>query len=105
GLAAEQTLNPALGEALLPPPHGRPADADGLRHPLRRLPIRRGEHDARPLDVLARPVAVGRDPRQLLAIRGAQNHTYLLCHGSIPQAWPIIAHLEDGSNLLNDSEH
>jgi hypothetical protein len=23
------------------------------------MPIRRGEHDARPLDVLARPVAVG----------------------------------------------
>jgi hypothetical protein len=52
-----------------------------LRHPLRRLPIRRGEHDARSLDVLARPVAVGRDRRQLRAIRGAQNHTYLLRHG------------------------
>ena len=36
-------------------------------------------------DVLVQPVAVGRDRRQLLAIRGAQNHTYLLCHGPIPQ--------------------
>jgi hypothetical protein len=35
------------------------------------MPIRRGEHDARPLDVLARPVAVGRDRHQLLALRGA----------------------------------
>ena len=78
GLVAQQTLNPALGKALLPAPHRRPADADALRHPLRRVPIRRGEHDARPLDVLARPVAVGRDRRQLLALRGAQNHTYLL---------------------------
>jgi hypothetical protein len=43
------------------------------------------EHDARPLDVLARPVAVGRDRRQLLAFRGAQNYTYLFRHGSIPQ--------------------
>jgi len=84
GLVAKQTVNPALGKALLPAPHGRPADADALRHPLRRLPIRRGEHDARPLDVLARPVTVGRNRRQLLVIRGAQNHTYLLCHGSLP---------------------
>ena len=92
GLVAQQTLDPALGKALLPPPHRRPADADALRHLLRRVPIRRGEHDARPLDVLARPVAVGRDRRQLLALRRAQHHTYLLCHGPIPQPWPNIAH-------------
>jgi hypothetical protein len=49
------------------------------------MPIRRGEHDARPLDVLARPVAVGRDRRQLLALRDAQHHTHLLCHGPLPQ--------------------
>jgi hypothetical protein len=47
--------------------------------------IRRGEHDARPLDVLTRPIAVGRNRRQLLAFRGAQDHAYLLRHGSIPQ--------------------
>src|SRR5689334_21677638 len=41
----------------------------------------RGEHDARPLHVLARPVAVGRDRRQLLALRCAHNHANLLCHG------------------------
>jgi hypothetical protein len=88
GLVAQQTFNPALGKALLPPPHRRPADADGLR-PLRRMPIRRGEHDARPLDVLARPVAVARDRRQLLALRGAQYHTYLLCHGG-PNPYSLI---------------
>src|SRR5438270_13389171 len=44
-----------LGKALLPAPPRPPADADAVRHPLGRVPIRRGEHDARPLDVLARP--------------------------------------------------
>jgi hypothetical protein len=43
------------------------------------MPIRRGEHDARLFDVLARPVAVGRNRRQLnrrqlLALRGAPYH-------------------------------
>ena len=36
GLVAQQTLDPALGKAQLPPPHRRPADADALRHLLRR---------------------------------------------------------------------
>ena len=84
GLVAQQTLNPALGKALLPPPYRRPADADALRHPLRRMPIRRGEYDVRPLGMLARPVAVGRNRRQLLALRGVQYHTDLLRHGPRP---------------------
>jgi hypothetical protein len=60
----QQTFNPGLGKALLPSPHCPPADADALRHPLRRVSIRRSEHDARPLDVfgvLARLVSGGRD--------------------------------------------
>ena len=69
GLVAQQTVNPALGKALLPAPHRRPADADALRHPLPRAAIGRGEHDARPLDVFARPIAVRHDRRQLLALR------------------------------------
>jgi hypothetical protein len=77
GLVAQQTFDPGLGKPLLPAPHRRPADADALRHPLRRAAIRRGEHDAHPLDVLARPVAVGRNRRQLLALRSAQYHTDL----------------------------
>ncbi len=86
GLVAQQTFNPGLGKALSPPPYGRSADADALGHPLCRVPIRRGKHDARPLDVLARPVAVGRDRRQLLALRCVQNHTHLLRHAPIPRA-------------------
>src|SRR5215472_6920137 len=59
-----------------------------------------------PLDVLARPVAVGCDRRQLLAIRGAQNHTYPLCHmADPPKPWPNIAGPNDLLNLLNDSKH
>src|SRR5207302_3221341 len=49
-----------------------PADAEATRHLLRRPSIRRGKHNPSPLDVLARPVAVGCDCRQLLALRGAQ---------------------------------
>jgi hypothetical protein len=88
GLVAQQTLHPALGEALLPPPYRRPTDADALRHLLCRVPISRGEHDARPLHMFARPVAVGHDCCQMLALRSAQNNAYLLCHGPIPQAMP-----------------
>ena len=40
--------------------------------------------NARSLNVLARPVAVGGDRCQLLALGGAQYHTYPLCHGPIP---------------------
>jgi hypothetical protein len=86
GPVAQQTFNPALSKALLPPPRRRPADANALRHPLRRVPIRRGEHDAHPLHMFARPATVGRDRRQLLALRGSQNHAYSLCHGPHPQA-------------------
>jgi hypothetical protein len=49
-----------------------------LRHLPHRVPICRGEDNLRPLDVFARPVSVGRDCRQLLALRSAQYHTYLL---------------------------
>src|SRR6516162_1487980 len=106
GLVAQQPVDPALGKALLPSPHRRPADADALRHLLRRVPICRGEDNLRPLDVFARPVSVGRDRRQLLALRSAQYHTYLLCHGPCPPSpWTNIAHPDGFVNLLNESEH
>jgi hypothetical protein len=47
-----------------------------LRQLLRRTPIRPGKHDARPLDCL-RPIAVGRDRRQLLALgKLTVTHTF-----------------------------
>jgi hypothetical protein len=58
-----------------------------LSNPLRRLPVRRGEYNARPLDVLAWPIAVGRDRGQLLARRAAHYDAYLLCHSThLPNA-------------------
>jgi hypothetical protein len=36
GLVAQQTLNPRFGEAVLPTPRHRPADADALSNPLNR---------------------------------------------------------------------
>jgi hypothetical protein len=36
GLVAQQTLDPRFGEAVLPTPHHRPADADALSNPLNR---------------------------------------------------------------------
>src|SRR5947209_11969051 len=77
-----------------------------LRHPVRRMPIRRGEHDARSLDVFTQPVAVARNRRQLLALRGAQYHAYLLGHGPRPPTpWPRIAYRDAFVNPLYDSEH
>src|SRR5436305_5980321 len=74
-------------------------------HPLRRMPIRRGEHDARPLDMFARPVAVSRNRRQPLALCSAQYHTHLLCHGRPPTPCPSIVYPAAFVNPLNDSEH
>jgi hypothetical protein len=106
GLVAQQTLDPALGKALLPSPHRRPANADALRHLMHRVPIGRGEDNLRPLDVFARPVSVGRNCRQLLALRSAQYHTYLLSHGPCPpMSRSSMAHLNSFVNLLNESEH
>ena len=75
GLVAQQTVNPALDRALLPPPHRWPADPTLCAHPLCRVPLRRGEHDARPLDVLTRSIAVGGNRCQLLVLGGAQKGT------------------------------
>jgi hypothetical protein len=58
GLVAQQPIDPALGKALLPSPHRRPADADASRHLQHRVPIGRGEDNLRPLHVFARPVSV-----------------------------------------------
>jgi hypothetical protein len=106
GLVVQQTVDPALGKALLPSPHGRPADADALRHLLRRVPIRRGEDNLRSLDVFARPIAVRRNHSKLLTLLGTQYNTHLLCHGPRPpNARASIARLDRFVNLLNESEH
>jgi hypothetical protein len=55
--------------------------------------------------VLARPVAVGGDHRQLIAFRRTHHHTDPLCHGPHPpRPWPSIAYLAI-MNHLNESMH
>jgi len=104
---SRNTGDPALGKALLPSPHCRPAEADALRHPLRRVPIRRGEHNLRALDVFARPIAVRRYRCQLPALRGAQTTHTCCAMAPVPKCHrPCIAHIPMALvNLMNDSEH
>src|SRR5215468_9492535 len=54
--------------------HRQPADADALRHRCAECRSADASTMRAPLDVLARPVAVERNRRQLLALRGAQYH-------------------------------
>jgi len=46
----------------------------------------------RPLHMFTRPVTVGHDRRQLLALRLRSKPRTLLCHGPIPQAMASIAY-------------
>jgi len=91
-----ETLDPRFGEAPLPAPHRRPADAEALGNPLRRSPTGRSEHDARALDILLPLIAVGHNRLQPFLVRSADDHTYCLSHR------PNIAH--SMVNLLNASE-
>ena len=62
GLVAQQTLNAFLGEALLPAPHHRPADADPLGNLQHRQALGGQQDDLRPLNVLHRTPSVLDDP-------------------------------------------
>jgi len=92
-LSRSNSSIPLSAKALLASPHRRPADADALRHLLRRVAICRGEDNLRPLDVFARPVWVGRDCRQLLAFGSAQYHAYLRCHDPSPECHGPALHI------------
>ena len=70
GLVAQQPVDAGLGEALLPAPDRRPADpsaAGNLRHV---QSLGRVQDDPDPRHLLLRPVAIGQDRRQTLAILG-----------------------------------
>src|SRR5690242_11254620 len=55
---------------------------------------------------LARPVAVCRDRRQLLALRSVDNHAYSLSHRPIsPKQCPSIADPNALVNPLNGAKH
>jgi hypothetical protein len=104
GLVAQQTFDPAFGKALLPALHRRPADADAVRHLLRRVPIRRGEHDTRRH---ASAGGCGR-PRSPPTARAAVLNTTQTCCAMAPAPHtprPDIAYPNAIVNPLNDSKH
>ena len=81
GLVAQQPGHAGLGEALLPAPHRRAADP-GTPRDLRHVePLGRVQDDADPRHVFLRPVAIGQERRQTLAILGREKGTDRLCHG------------------------
>jgi hypothetical protein len=75
GLVPEQTLHPRFGEAALPAPHRRPADAGAPRHFGNRQSIRRMKHNPRPLNMLQRPAPITDDSGQSRPVLGSYNHT------------------------------
>ena len=99
GPVAQQPVDAGLGEALLPAPDRRAADlsaAGNLRHV---QPLGRGEDDPCPRHMLLRPVTVGQDRRQTLAILRRDYGTNQMGHGQ------TIAQPRQRMNLPNASVH
>jgi hypothetical protein len=99
GPVAQQPVDAGLGEALLPAPDRRAADlsaAGNLRHA---QPLGRGEDDPCPRHLLLRPLAIGHDRRQALAILSQDPRANRLCHG------PTLAQLNKNMNPKNASMH
>ena len=61
-LVAQKPIDPLFAEALLPAPHGRPADTGPLRDLEDRQALGRQQHDARPQHVLQRTRPVVDNP-------------------------------------------
>ena len=98
-LVAQQAVDALLGEALLPAPDHRPADADLRCDLLHRPAACRGENDLRPFDMLALPVAIRRDRLQPLPVQRAHTTRIL----SVPSAQIRTPH--HVVNQQNASEH
>ncbi len=82
GLVAQKSFYAGFGETALPSPYRRSADPSPPGDLGRGQPVRQIQHDARPLDVLARAIAVGDQrgkPRPLFA---GDDHTEFLSHAS-----------------------
>ena len=79
-LVAQQPVDAGLSVALLPAPDRRPADP-GLPCDLGHVqPLGRVQDEPGPGRVLLRPIAIGQDRRQTLAIRRRNQDTHRLCH-------------------------
>ena len=99
GLVAQQPVDAGLGEALLPAPDRRPADSDPPGDLGHVQPLGRMQDDPGPCRVLLRPVAIGQDRRQALAIGSRDHNTHRLCHAH------HIAQTQPSVNLPNASVH
>jgi len=80
GLVAQQAVDALLSEALLPTPDHGAADADLLGHVLHGPVRHAGQHNARPLDVLAGPTPIRRNGLQAPLVHRTHDHTYTLTH-------------------------
>ena len=106
GLVVQQPVDAGLGEALLPAPHRRPADP-GAPGDLRHVqPLGRVQDDPGPRHMLLRPVAIGQDRRQALAILGRDKGTDRLCHAQTHstaackcESYECVSALEAGAGL------
>ncbi len=83
GLIAQQPGDAGLGEALLPAPDRRPAEPGSPGDLGHVQPLGGVQDDADPRHMLLRPVAIGQDRRQALAIRGREKRANRLCHAQI----------------------
>ena len=99
GLVAQPAVHAFFGEALLPAPDHRAADAELPRDLLHRSAVNRGDHDLRPLYVFPPAVAVRRDRLQPLPVPRAYQHANCLCHPA------RFARHQVSVNRQNASEH
>ena len=79
-LVAQEPVDAGFGVALLPAPDRRPADS-GVSGDLGHFqPLGRVQDEPDPRRLLLRPVAIGQDRRQALAIRSRDQDTHGLRH-------------------------
>jgi hypothetical protein len=81
-LSRSKTLNAFLGEALLPTPHHRPADADPLGNLQHRQALGGLQDDLRPLNVLHRTPSVLDHPLQIRALLSREEKRDSPSHSS-----------------------
>ncbi len=99
GLVTQQTAHALLGEPALPAPHRRPAYTGAPRHLGNRQPVRREQHDPRPLHVLVAAIAIPDDGLEPGPIVMPHDHRNILCHA------PSLAQAPQDVNPLSQSVH
>ncbi len=99
GLVAQQGVDAFFGVALLPAPHGRPADAGAPGDFQHRQPIGGVQHDVGALNVFERAGAIGGDCLEPLAVFVMKDDADCLSHA------PRLARFGASVNPLSVSVH